>query len=223
MKVCVLIPVHNEAKAIGRVVSALRQKGLDAVVIDDGSSDGSGTIAQKEGATVISTLKRSGKGGALQKGFEYLLNKDYEGLILMDGDGQHAISDIDAFLNEYKASGCEVIVGNRMHNAKGMPLIRRLTNRFMSWLISLVCGQIVPDTQCGYRWIKMDVLRTIRFTVFDFEIETEILIQSSRKGFRIVSVPVQTIYDGEDSKIRPLLDTWRFTRYILREIFRGKS
>ena len=219
MKICILIPVLNESKSIGSIIEILKAQGFDIVVVDDGSTDGSGGIASQKGAVVLRNEHRQGKGASLQKGFDYIASRHYEGVITMDGDGQHDIADIGKFVEMAVRYKTCVITGDRMTSAKGMPLVRYLTNRFMSVLISWACRQSIPDTQCGYRYISCDILRQIHFYSQAYEIETEILMKSSKKGFKIYSVPVKTIYRGEKSHINPLRDTFRFIIYFVKEIF----
>ncbi len=145
-----------------------------------------------------------------------MLKNGYEALIAMDGDGQHSPSDIAAFVACYQNTNADIVSGNRMHNPKGMPLVRLATNRLMSWLISLICRQHIPDTQCGFRLIKTKVLQAIKLESSDFEIETEVLIKASKKGFKIASVGIQTIYRDEVSKIQPVRDT-----FVLLPIYGG--
>ena len=218
MNFCVLIPAHNEAKTIGALVRKIKAKGWDVVVVDDGSVDNSGKLAKDSGAVVLRNDSKSGKGFSLQKGFRYILEKGYEAVVMMDGDGQHDVEDVAGFVNRYQKSPVGIINGNRMQNAQEMPRVRYLTNRFMSWLISVVAGQKVQDSQCGFRLVQARVLQAIELTSSDFEIESEILIQAGRKGFKIESIPIKTIYEEEESKINPLKDTLRFIKYILREI-----
>ena len=220
MKVAVVIPAHNEAQAIGPLVEAVRAFGYDCIVIDDGSVDRTNEVAVQAHAITLKTPVRSGKGKALKLGFDYVLNNGYEALIAMDGDGQHSPSDIPAFIDCYQKTKADVINGNRMHNPQGMPLVRLATNHFMSWLISLFCRQNIPDTQCGFRLIKTKVLQVIKLESSDFEIETEVLIKASKKGFKIASVGIQTIYSNEVSKIQPMRDTFRFIAYLWREMLR---
>ncbi len=219
MKICILIPVHNEVRTIAQIVEQLLAKGMDTIVVDDGSTDGSGDVARQKGAVVIVNNKKSGKGYSLRRGFDYILKLDYSGVIVMDGDGQHDISDLDVFIQAAEGEQIGIVSGNRMHNSKGMPFVRYVTNRFMSLLISVACGQYIPDTQCGYRYIASEVLKEIEFQCNDFEIETEMLIKASRKGFKIRSVPIKTIYRDEESKINPFKDTIRFIVYFSREVF----
>lgn len=220
MKIAIVIPAHNEAQNIGPLVAAIRALDYDCLVIDDGSMDTTGTLASQAGAVVLKTASKSGKGHALRIGFEYVLKNAYDVLIAMDGDGQHSPADIPAFVDCYKTTGADIICGNRMQNPRGMPLVRWLTNSFMSWFISLVCHQPIPDTQCGFRLIKTQVLQAMTLECSDFEIETEVLVKASKKGFKVASVGVQSIYNGEVSKIRPVRDTFRFLAYFSRELLK---
>jgi len=140
----------------------------------------------------------------------------------MDGDGQHAPGDLGAFLEMIAKAPDSVIVGNRLNNAANMPFVRKMTNRFMSWLISLACGQPIPDTQCGYRYLGMNVINTVRMSTKSYEIETEILMKSAKKGIKIFSVPVETIYRQEKSRIRPFRDTVNFIKYYVKELFSSR-
>ncbi|MBP9853495.1 MAG: glycosyltransferase family 2 protein [Candidatus Omnitrophica bacterium] len=219
MNICILIPILNEAKAIGGIVKELREKKFSVVVIDDGSKDNSGELATQNGAVVLTNEINRGKGFSLQKGFQYVLDHGYDGVITMDGDGQHAIDDLEHFIQSPNLKTNTIINGNRLANSQKMPFVRLQTNRLMSFLISSVCRQKIPDTQCGYRFIGKDVLKTIKLTSDCYEIESEILIKSAKKGFSIHSVPVETIYRGETSYIRPVRDTLRFFKYLLKEIF----
>ena len=220
MKIAIVIPAYNEVQTIGPLVKAVLALGYDCIVIDDGSADRTDVVAAEARAVVLRTGGKSGKGNALKMGFDYVLKNDYEALIAMDGDGQHSPSDIPAFMASYQNTKADIISGNRMNDPRGMPLVRLATNRLMSWLISFFCHQEIPDTQCGFRLIKTKVLQTIKLESSDFEIETEVLIKASKKGFKIASVGIQNIYRNEVSKIQPVRDTFRFMAYLCRELLR---
>ena len=219
MKICILIPVYNEKETIGGVVDLLIKKKQDVVVVDDGSTDNSGKIAEDKGAEVLRNDKKQGKGYSLRRGFDHVVAKGYDGVITMDGDGQHEVNDISKFIDGANNDSKCVISGNRMEDYRGMPFLRYLTNRFMSKLISLVCKQAISDTQCGFRYISCDILKNLCLSSKDFEIETEILIKSSKKGYKILSVPIKTIYCNEVSKINPIKETIRFIIYFIKEVF----
>lgn len=223
MNVCILIPAYNEGKSVASLVQGVKTKGLNVVVVDDGSVDNTALQASEAGAIVLSNQQNQGKGYTLQRGFQYVLDQKFDGVICMDGDGQHAVVDLDNFLTSPHLNQDTLINGNRMANSKDMPFVRLYTNRFMSFLISAVCGQRVADSQCGYRYIGRHVLENIKLTSGCYEIESEILIKSSKKGYAIYSVPIQTIYQGEASHIRPVRDTFRFFAYLLKEVFSKTS
>jgi glycosyltransferase involved in cell wall biosynthesis len=190
------------------------------VVVDDGSTDNTSRISQDNGALVLRNSNNEGKGASLIRGFNYALSKDFDAIITMDGDGQHLPEDILYFtqLAQYSDSG--VFIGNRMLNIKNMPWMRLVTNKFMSWFISRVTKQDIPDTQCGFRLIKKSVFEKLNLKTTRYETESELLIEASRLGFKIESVPIKTVYLGAKSQINPVLDTLRFIRFIHREIFR---
>jgi len=217
MKTCVLIPAYNEEDSIGTLINGIRRFGLESVIVDDGSKDRTAEIAERSGARVLRNAKNMGKGATLSRGFNYLLQNNCEVVITMDGDGQHRPEDIPDFLKAAENSDAGMIIGNRMLKPKNMPLIRVWTNKFMSWLISRVAKQKIYDTQCGYRLIKAAVLKRIRIDSVRFEAETEILIKASRLGFKILSIPIETVYANEKSNINPFIDTFRFIRYILSQ------
>ena len=218
MKICIVIPAYDEVKTIGDLVQEIRCKNLDVIVVDDGSTDDSGNIAEEKGAVVIRHPEKLGKGISLRDGFAYAVDKGYDGVVTIDGDGQHAICEIDSFLQVAKKYPESIISGSRMKNCDNMPMIRRLTNQFMSSMISGICRQQIPDSQCGFRYISTQILKVIKLTSSDFEIETEVLIKASRKGFKIYSIPIQSIYRNELSKINPLIDTIRFFVFIIKQV-----
>ncbi len=224
MKICIIIPAYNEEKTIGLLVQSIHKKGFDCYVVDDCSDDSTGQIAKSNGANVLQHNQRQGKGASLRTGFQHAVKLNYDGVIIMDADGQHDTGDIDQFIQCAARNNVGIITGNRMGNSKGMPLLRYMVNHFMSFLISMACRQKIPDTQCGFRFIRCDALKELSLVCNNFEIETEILMKARKKNIKITSVPVRTIYNNEKSKIKPLRDTMRFFAYFLKEIWsiRGK-
>lgn len=219
MKICVLIPTYNEAKTIAELVKQVRSLNLEVIVVDDGSWDDTGKFAQDSGAVVLRNPINEGKGASLIKGFNYALNNGFEAVITMDGDGQHLPQDIPVFIQLAGTSNSAVLIGNRMSSPQNMPALRVVTNRLMSLLISGIAKQKIYDTQCGFRLIKKEVLGKIKLVTRNYETESEILIKSARAGFKIESVPIKTVYKDERSKINPFIDSLRFTKFIIRELW----
>ncbi|MFH1577686.1 MAG: glycosyltransferase family 2 protein [Candidatus Omnitrophota bacterium] len=219
MKTCIIIPTYNEAATIGYVIEHARQQVNEVIIIDDGSTDRTAQVSRDNGATVLRNLKNEGKGISLIRGLDYALDKDYDAVITMDGDGQHCPNDIPRFIQCAEASNAGMFIGNRMCDLKNMPFLRVLTNKFMSWFISALIKQKVWDSQCGFRLIKRGLLEKLKFTTRHFETETEVLFQASRLNYKIESVPIKTIYQTEKSQINPFLDTMRFISFIWRQIW----
>ena len=216
MKICVLIPSYNEAKTIGSLARRIKAKGLDAIVVDDGSSDETSEEAKRFGAFVIRQKENRGKGASLKVGFADILNKDYDAVITMDGDGQHSPEDISKFIEAAFDPGVDMVVGDRMGACKNMPFLRWATNNFTSLMISVICWRNIRDSQCGFRLIKRKVLEVLDPTSSKYEIESETIIAAQRKGFKIKFVPIETIYAKQTSQINPIVDTIRFFRFILK-------
>lgn len=215
-KICVVVPAYREEKRIGDVVRAIRGHGLDVVVIDDGSDDRTAEEAAQAGAAVVKHSRNMGKGVAVSSGFKYACDHRYDAVITMDADGQHDPAELPKFIEAYVRTGIPVLVGNRMFDPESMPFVRRCTNRFMSWMLSRTMGQYVPDSQCGYRLYRCDVVPYISTRSERFAAESEILLNVAERGIRIGSVRISTIYWDERSKIRPLSDTFRFFSMLTR-------
>jgi glycosyltransferase involved in cell wall biosynthesis len=216
-KVAAVIPAYNEEKHIGDVVRRTRQQLDGVVVVDDGSADKTAERARQAGAEVIVHEQNRGKGETIKTGLRHWLDRQFDFVIILDADGQHRPEEIDRFV---AAAGStaepRMILGNRMNDVSTMPLVRRLVNRWMSQQISALCGQKIPDTQCGYRLLPRQLIPELLGGAARFDYETEMLIVASRKGFRIDSVPISTVYSDEVSSIHPVRDTIRFFKLMRR-------
>ena len=220
MKIGVLIPCYNCAKTIGRIISGILTQGNEVLVVNDGSEDKTGEIAKNEGAQILNHSKNRGKGAALITGFQEIVkNKNWDAVIIMDGDNQHDWHEMYKFINALEEKKADIIVGNRMSNVLSMPKIRYWTNKVTSWIISKIAKQTIYDSQCGYRLITTNVLKNLVLTTKKYDTESEILINAGRKGFSICSVSIRTIYEDGLSYIHPFKDALRFIRLVLRKIF----
>jgi glycosyltransferase involved in cell wall biosynthesis len=221
VSICLIIPAYNEAKAIGNVICRAKKfiEVCDIIVIDDGSEDETSTVAQLEGARVIRHPKNLGKGMALRTGFKCALDAEYGLIVTMDADGQHDPEDIPKFLEKLEAENPDVIVGARTIERSQMPLHRRANNKLVTSVGCWLAGQRVDDFQCGFRLIRTQVLKSISLETCRYETESEFLIKSSRMGFKIASLPIKTIYNGETSDVKTLREIFLFTRLLLKSIF----
>jgi glycosyltransferase involved in cell wall biosynthesis len=218
MNTLVLIPAYNESKKIGAVIREVKKVGFEVVVVDDGSTDGTSAVATDEGAVVLRNDANKGKGASLARGFAHALARGFDAVITMDGDGQHDPAEISLFIAQALRSPSGMVIGNRMSCTGLMPCTRRITNRCMSWLLSKFAHQHIPDTQCGFRLIKKEVLEKLTLRTCNFDTESEIILCASRMGAKVDSIPVKTVYRDAKSHINPCVDTVRFLKFLTREI-----
>ena len=217
LKAAVVIPAYREEKHVGDIVRRTRQQLDHVLVVDDGSSDKTAQRARDAGAEVIVHNQNRGKGEAIKTGLRHWVDRQFVHVIILDADGQHLPEEIDRFIAAAaSAVGPSFFLGNRMKNLTGMPFVRRIVNRYMSNQISRVCGQKIPDTQCGFRMLDRQLIPELLGGMERFDYETEMLIIASRQGYRIESVPITTVYSDEVSNIRPVSDTLRFLKLMRR-------
>jgi glycosyltransferase involved in cell wall biosynthesis len=211
-----VIPCFNEAAAVGRLVTAVRAHFSRVLVVDDGSTDGTASAARTAGAEVLTVTTNLGKGAALQLGLRRACELGCTWALLLDGDGQHAPEDIPAFLAALRAGHADLVVGNRMNTPGEMPVVRRATNRVMSTVLSSLTGSALPDTQCGFRLVRLTAWEALPMRCTRFEVESEMLLAFLAAGRRVEFVPVRSRYKSEQSKIQPLRDTLRWLCWLWR-------
>jgi glycosyltransferase involved in cell wall biosynthesis len=215
--ILIVIPAYNEERNIKRVVESVIKEGFSTLVVDDGSDDKTSECARTAGAEVIRFDENQGKGKALRRGFEYANETGYEAVAVIDGDGQHNVSELKNLISAFGENGIDIVIGSRMTDLRNMPFIRRLTNKVMSKIVSLLAKNRITDSQSGFRIIKTTVLKNITLTTSNYDTESEMLIRAGRKGYTIKEIPISTIYGmGEKSSIRPIRDTYRFIKLVIR-------
>jgi glycosyltransferase involved in cell wall biosynthesis len=216
--VAALIPAYFEGKSIADVARRTLAQLDRVLVVDDGSTDNTEAEGRRSGAEVIRHAVNQGKGAAIKTGLRELSARSGVGYILvLDGDGQHLPEEIPRFLEAAGRSTAQMLVGSRMADIAKMPFVRKMTNRIMSSQISRLCGQVIPDTQCGFRMIHRELAPALTETASSkYDYETEMLVIAARRGCKIEAVPVSTVYGEEKSKIRPVRDTIRFFRMMRR-------
>ncbi len=219
MNTAVLIPAYNAAQSLSEVLNRTVQfiPISSMIVIDDGSIDSTKSIAEKNGAVILSHGKNRGKGAALRTGFDHVLKNGFDTVITMDSDLQHQPEDIPRFIAHHEVTGCDVIIGSRLHNSKGMPFHRFLSNTITTGLVKARTGAEITDSQSGFRLIHRRVLEQVQLTSAGFEAETEFLIKAAARKFSFGSIPIDTIYAGEKSSMTHFTTTVNFITVLLRQ------
>jgi glycosyltransferase involved in cell wall biosynthesis len=207
-EIVAIVPAWNEADRIGPIVEQARQF-LPVIVVDDGSSDDTVSVAERAGATVITHEWNRGKGVALLTGFEHAFANDFQAAITLDADGQHDPSEIPNFVQAYHDDLGDLIIGRR--NFRQMPFIRAFSNSFGSWLLTKVLGAPILDNQSGYRLYTKHLVDALDPTAKGFEFEVEVIFQAVVKGLKIGWIPIRTIYGiNKVSYFHPVHDSVKF-------------
>ena len=224
--VCI-IPALNAAPTLRRVIDGLRESlpGASIIGIDDGSTDATGSIMRDGCEVTESFAANRGKGAALRAAFGHAAILGATHVLTIDADGQHdprCAPTLVAALDD-----ADIVVGARTRTGTAMPLRRRISNAVSSAAISAVAGRPLPDTQCGYRAIRREVLDAVNAVGDRYEFETDFIIRAARSGFRISAVPIPTIYvpaeEGGRSHFRECRDAARVVATIVRHRLRPAS
>jgi glycosyltransferase involved in cell wall biosynthesis len=162
---------------------------------------------------LISHKRNFGKGAALRTGLSQALERGFEWALTLDGDGQHAPDELSAILRCAEQGGASLVVGNRMHNARAIPWLRRQVNWWMSRKLSRLAGRSLPDTQCGLRLIHLATWASLPLKTERFEVESETLMAFLAAGQRVEFVPIRVIRSGRRSHIHPVTDSLRWLRW----------
>lgn len=209
MRTCALIPAFNEVGYIGNVVSGAQPFVEQVVVIDDGSSDGTGQVAQAAGAICLRSPDNCGKASALRIGIDYARAGDFTHVLTLDGDGQHLPEDIPGMLRVAQETGADLVIGARSFNRASMPRSRYYSNTIGSRIASSLVGREIRDSQSGFRLFRLDKLNGTKLRSRFYELEMEVLIKMARSGCTIEHAPITTVYHdgGARSKMKPVRDT----------------
>ncbi len=219
-KICVLIPAYNAQSTIGPVLEKIQSLGIEMIVVDDGSLDETKKIASANGALVLKHPFNLGKGAALQTGFRYLLQKTYQVVITLDADGQHDPSEIPSLLKVLGSVKPDLLIASRAGEFSRMTFLRRFWNGLGVKAVARLCHADITDSQSGFRLIRTEILRKISLTTTGFEMELELLIKTCKKGFSVLSIPINVPrVDGTSSShFRPVIDTWLVCKLFLRSL-----
>jgi len=223
-RVAVAIPAFDAVASIAAVVRRARDLGVEVVVVDDGSADGTGDAARACGVPVLTHAVNLGKGRALKTAFDHLFARGYDAVVTIDADGQHPPEEMPKLLDPWR-EGADLVLGTRAHLYGAMGRVRRASNGTSSWLISHVAGAVLPDCQTGFRLYARRLIETLGFPEPRFEAESAVLVRAVRHGFRVVGVPVRLDRaDGRaTSHYRPIVDSLRIAGAVARARFEAPS
>jgi glycosyltransferase involved in cell wall biosynthesis len=200
-----IVPAYNEAGSIAAVIREIREVDpeLEVVVVDDGSTDATARIAEREGARVLRLAYNVGIGGAVQTGYQFARDHGFEIAVQIDGDGQHDPRELPTLLQPILEERADLVVGSRFagQNAYRGPLTRRMGMKLFAGFVSLIVRQKVTDTTSGFRAVNR---RGLCLFAADYphdypEVEATVLVFRHRLTMTEVPVGMRTRTSGQSS------------------------
>ncbi|ADI74948.1 glycosyl transferase family 2 [Methanohalobium evestigatum Z-7303] len=215
--VCILIPTLNEESTIVEIIRGFKSEGFDNIfVIDGNSTDRTCELAEGEGASIV-VQSGKGKGQAVQEAFN-IIESEY--VVMVDGDGTYLPSDIHAMLSPILNGEAEHVIGNRFANFEpdAFTRLNLIGNRALNKLFSYAYRKKLNDILSGYRAFTHEAIKTLELKETGFEIESEMTIESIKKEFIVVEVPITYLarHEDADTKLNPLKDGFRIGMTIYK-------
>ena len=231
-KTLIVIPVFNEAGNIEGVIECIKKEVpyADILVVDDGSSDDTRDIAETSATWVISHPFNMGYGVALQTGFKYAMERGYDFVVQMDGDGQHEPKYINDLLNELRREDVDIIIGSRFLSGtsyKSQP-VRRLGIMIFALIASLITRQKITDPTSGFQALNKKVVKLYASEVYptDFP-DADVIIMVSLIGYKIKEIPVVMYQSASKismhSGLKPLYYIFKMFLSIIVTLFRKRQ
>ena len=210
----IIIPAKNEAKVIGDVVTTARAEYPDAeiIVVDDGSDDGTGDIAEQAGATVVRHPESLGNGAAVKSGARAAHGDVFA---FMDGDGQHDAREFGKLLDKLN-HGYKMAIGAR-HSGSHANVGRLFANGLYNQFASMISGRPILDLTSGFRVVRAHLFRRFLYLLPNgFSYPTTITMAFLRSGYAVCFEPIQVGKRTGKSHIRPFRDGIKFLAIIFK-------
>ncbi len=220
MKKIVIIPAYNEQKNLTYVINDLKTNApdFDYIIINDGSTDDTGSLCREKGFNVVNLPINLGIGASVQTGYKYALENGYDVAVQFDGDGQHEAKYLKQMYNELNKTGSDMVIGSRYLSKSGFQstTMRRMGIRILSRLIKALHKQDIKDVTSGLRMINRKVMASFaEYYPYDYP-EPETIALCIRKKFKITETPVtmRARKEGNSS-----IDTIQSVYYMLKVSF----
>lgn len=215
-RVVVAIPAYNEERFIGSLVIQARQFSPNVVVIDDGSSDATASIAEETGARVIRHTVNAGKSEVINTGLAWARHMGAECLIFIDGDGQHRPDELQRVAAPVLAGEADMVIGSRFLSVKSrIPAYRRVGQFGLTAITNMASAVPVTDSQSGFRAFSRKAIETLHFNGTGLSVESEMQFQAREHGLAIVEVPISVVY-AEKAKRNPVAHGMQIIENIIK-------
>jgi glycosyltransferase involved in cell wall biosynthesis len=214
--IAAIIAAYNARGTVEGVVRGVLRHLKTAIVVDDGSTDGTADAAREAGADVIVLQENHGKGNALRVLFTEARRRGFSAVLALDADGQHDPDDIPAFLQAHRAHPGAIIAGSRMGAHDQIPGHRRNSMLVARFFISLAANKFIEDTQCGFRVYPLSVIGSMALLKERYVTETELLIKAGDSAAEIRCLPIKALYPpGHSTHFRSVPDVAAISVYVI--------
>lgn len=217
----IVIPVFNEAEAVGDVLTGLQEsltglgQPVEVLVVDDGSRDQTSQVVDAvEGVRLLRHRANRGYGAALKTGIRHA---SFRWILIMDADGTYPAGEVASLLGKYAEGEADMLVGARVGPDAAIPILRRPAKWAINRLASWVAGEAIPDVNSGMRLFpRAAALRFFDLLPDGFSFTTTLTLGMMRNGYLVEFAPIDYLERKGASKIRPVADTMGFIQLILR-------
>jgi glycosyltransferase involved in cell wall biosynthesis len=219
VRVSFVVPAYNEARTIADVLERVDALELDkqVIVVDDGSTDGTGAIAEEHAGVLVLRQRNQGKGAAIRHALQYV---DGEIVVIQDADMEYDPAEVPGLIEPIERGVADVVYGSRLSGGRPQRAYlfwHLMGNRFLSLVTGVLYNTTLSDMETGYKAFRADVIRALPLRENDFAIEPEITGHICKRGLRVYELPIS--YYGrtyaEGKKI-----TWRDGVKALWVLFR---
>jgi glycosyltransferase involved in cell wall biosynthesis len=194
MKTVAVVPAYNEGNTVSGVVRSLCGVVDEVIVVDDGSADRTGSVAQAAGARVVRHFINRGLGAAIGTGIAAALRADARLIVTFDADGQHDAADVARMFEPLRSGRADVTIGARTMDRQLMPRTRRIANWLGNALTYVLFGLWVQDSQSGLRAFTSDAAAALDLRCDRMEVSSEIIREIRRQKLRLEEVPIRPVY-----------------------------
>lgn len=192
-KSVLVLPAHNEASRIGKVIGDVSRYVDEVIVVDDGSADDTSQVARGAGAIVVRHRINLGKGAALKTGSEAAISIGAEVVVFMDADGQHPADKIPQLLHEIYDGGYDAVFTFRPLD-NDMPAYRRFGNMTLNLFARQLFHVYLSDIWCGFRAFKASIYQKVQWAQTSYSADVEMALRVAKHKLKYCEVGIPAIY-----------------------------
>lgn len=190
-----MVPAFNEQARIKQTLKEIKHQGFkNIVVIDDGSTDNTASVARSFKIPVVRHVLNRGLGAALGTGFDYAKTNKFDVLVTFDADGQHQAKDIKRLVAPILLGKADVVIGSRFKDFHKIPTSRKVANYISNFATFFICGVWTTDSQSGLRAFNAVAMRSIKIKTDRMEVSSEFFREIGTNKLKLVEIPIKALY-----------------------------